>query len=250
MGELIGILPAAGKGSRLGGLPFSKELFPLPVDSKKLRLLPVCTFMIQSMHEGGAKKIIVTVSPTKVDIASYIGDGSILGIDAAFVMQRDGTKGMPYAIHAAAKFSGESTVLFGMPDTRILPANAFVQLLDEHRQRNADLTLGLFPTQLPGKYGMVKFEESGAIQDIIDKPQSTTLKYMWGIACWEPVFNKFLAACLDSNPYADREIVLGDIFKAALTTLNVHAVTFEQGAYEDFGTVDEIAAGFTKYGGS
>jgi hypothetical protein len=53
--------------------------------------------------------------------------------------------GMPYTIASQREYLQRyDTILMGMPDTVIDPADAFKRLLDLHQQLAADLTLGLF----------------------------------------------------------------------------------------------------------
>ena len=70
-----GIVPAAGRGSRLQPLAFSKEL--LPVGSRKEagieRPCAVSEYLVERMILGGADKICFVISPGKSDIMEYFG---------------------------------------------------------------------------------------------------------------------------------------------------------------------------------
>ena len=84
-----GIVPAAGNGTRIQPLAFSKEL--LPVGSRlgedgAERPKAVSEYLVERMVEGGATKICFVISPTKSDIVRYYG-GGIGKVDAAFVVQ-------------------------------------------------------------------------------------------------------------------------------------------------------------------
>ena len=84
-----GIVPAAGNGTRIQPLAFSKEL--LPVGSRveadgSERPKAVSEYLVERMVEGGATKICFVISPTKSDIVRYYG-GGIGRVDAAFVVQ-------------------------------------------------------------------------------------------------------------------------------------------------------------------
>ena len=70
-----GIIPAAGKGSRIQPLAFSKELLPVGsrLDGERERPLAVSEYLVERMILGGAGKICFVVSPGKSDILEYYG---------------------------------------------------------------------------------------------------------------------------------------------------------------------------------
>ena len=243
--NLVGIVPAAGVGSRLGRLPFSKELIPiLTVDpeTNQTRLQPVCMDLIGILADSGVSHIAIAISKDKTDILRHLGHTAHPDCRLVYVVQDETAFGLPFAIDAAYEIIRDKRVLFGMPDTIIRPRHAFQLLLAEHRASGANLVLGLFPTKTPGKYGMVGFNKaSGEINEIIDKPTATTLDRLWGIACWDGAFTDFLHEWVKKASSVGRgEIVIGDIFAAALQHLSVKAVDIENGKFSDIGTLDEL----------
>ena len=83
-----GIVPAAGNGSRIQPLAFSKEL--LPVGSRREggteRPRAVSEYLIDRLLLGGADKICFVISPGKSDILEYYG-ASIGPAHACYVVQ-------------------------------------------------------------------------------------------------------------------------------------------------------------------
>src|SRR5918998_709688 len=73
--HMWGIIPAAGKGSRIQPLAFSKELLPVGsrFDGQTERPLAVSEYLFERMIAGGANKICFVVSPGKSDILEYYG---------------------------------------------------------------------------------------------------------------------------------------------------------------------------------
>jgi glucose-1-phosphate thymidylyltransferase len=251
--NIVGIIPAAGKGSRLYPFPCPKELFPvgyqdiLIAGALQKRPKVISQYLIENIINAGAKRFLFILGEEKHDIMRYYSDGARFGVDVAYLFQEK-LYGMPFAINQARNWVNESTVLFGMPDTIIEPKDAFQQLLTRHRGYSADLTLGLFPTENPSKFGMVDVDSSDTINFIVDKPQKTALRYMWGCACWSSSFTQLLDDYLRSYPYEGREMVLGDVFLYAIkNNLTVKAIKFDHGQYTDIGTVDELDSALKKF---
>ena len=72
-----GIVPAAGRGSRIQPLAFSKELLPVGsrLDDGVERPCAVSEYLVERMIRGGADKICFVISPGKSDILDYYGAG-------------------------------------------------------------------------------------------------------------------------------------------------------------------------------
>ena len=70
-----GIVPAAGQGSRMQPLAFSKELLPVGsrVDGERERPRPVSEYLVERLIRGGADKLCFVMSPGKSDILEYYG---------------------------------------------------------------------------------------------------------------------------------------------------------------------------------
>src|SRR5688572_27187977 len=119
-----GIIPAAGKGSRIQPLAFSKELLPVGsrLDGDIERPKAVSEFLVERMVLGGANKICFVISPGKADILNYYGGR--LGDTALCYTVQTHPAGLCDAIfHAAPLIRSEDCVLVGLPDTIWFPEN-------------------------------------------------------------------------------------------------------------------------------
>ena len=69
-----GIIPAAGAGSRIQPLAFSKELLPAGcwMDGETERPRAVSEYIIERMLLAGADKICLVISPGKSDILQLL----------------------------------------------------------------------------------------------------------------------------------------------------------------------------------
>lgn len=248
MKKIIGLIPAAGTAERLSPLPFSKELFPIgyykhALDSAVLHPKPVIHYLIDQMKSSTVKNIYVIINPNKWDIISYLKSGNYLNMNFSYLIQEN-SFGMPFALNMAFDWIDKNTTtIFGMPDTIFKPENSFELLLKAHQSEKADLTLGLFLTNYPQKFGMVTFDENNNFLWTYDKPQSTNLNFMWGIACWEYSFASLMNDYLigNKNKINKKEIILGDIFNIAKTQgLKIKVLPFTSGDYHDIGSLDEL----------
>ncbi len=246
MRHLLGIVPAAGNARRLAPLPCSKEIFPLGFmeaeeeGQQVRRPKPVGVYLLEQLQKAGAGQAFIIVSKEKTDILRCFGSGAALKIVLAYLVQ-EVQSGMPGALDQAWPWSRGATVLFGMPDTIFRPEDAFNTLLAAHDRQRNDVTLGLFPTDKPERFGMVDFAADGRMLYTIDKPSQTDLRYMWGIGCWEPAFTEYLHEFVAKSTTTTREIVLGSVFQSALEAgLRVGVHPFVEGEYIDIGTIGEL----------
>lgn len=246
--DTIGVIPAAGSASRLWRLPGAKELLPVGYDLVEIagtpRQIPkvISSFLMDQLRRARVKKAIMILTDQKLDLIRYYGSGGASGLDLGFLVVDD-TASMPHSIARAASWCKDRRVVFGMPDTMFTPPDAARDLLRFHTQRQADLSLGLFPTEEPWRFGMVDVSEGGHILQCVDKPEETDLKWLWGFACWEPVFFDLLQGKVaTSSGGGGDELVLGDIFQLAIEEgLNVQGLPFETGEYHDIGTPESYA---------
>jgi glucose-1-phosphate thymidylyltransferase len=237
--ELIGLIPAAGKGLRLG-LPYPKELYPI---IRNNRYKPVAQFVVENMVASGITHIVFVINETKHQLIGYFGDGSRFGCHISYVMQesRDDKKkstspGLAHALDSAYHLTRNKTVCFGMADTIMTPKDLFGRILREMEVTDAVL-LGLFHTDHPEKFGMVEMENNLRVVKIIDKPIDTVLDYMWGCIVWQPIFTEFLHNCISYEKTFDFASAMNLAINDGLVS---RGIMIENGSYNDLGTYEEI----------
>ncbi|MFN3335463.1 MAG: sugar phosphate nucleotidyltransferase, partial [Caldilinea sp.] len=81
--ELIGLIPAAGKGVRLG-LPYPKELYPV---IRNNRYKPVAQFVVDNLTLAGLRHIVLVINETKHQLVGYFGNGQRFGCNISYVVQ-------------------------------------------------------------------------------------------------------------------------------------------------------------------
>ena len=170
-----GIIPAAGMGTRIQPLAFSKEL--LPVGSNIIegqeRPRAVSEYLIERMVCGGVDKICFVISPGKSDIVNYFGSGALSA--KVFYAVQPRPSGLCDAIFRALPLIGDAEqVCVGLPDTIWFPVDALVALPDDR------LSLLLFPVDNPENFDAVMTDQSGSVLEIRVKSREISTNWVWG----------------------------------------------------------------------
>ncbi len=169
-----GIIPAAGLGSRIQPLAFSKEL--LPVGSRVVggteRPRAVSEYLVERMLLGGADRLCFVISPGKSDIVEYYG-GRIAGAHICYAVQPQ-PAGLVDALFRALPFVGdEEELLVGLPDTVWFPADGF-------RALGPGLSFLLFPVARPELFDAVLTDGAGRVLEIQVKSATPGTRWIWG----------------------------------------------------------------------
>lgn len=237
--EKIGLIPCAGRGSRLS-LPFSKELFPNVYTS---HYSPIILYTINALKKAGIDHLIITINPQKVDILNFLGNGNQFGVKISYCVHPKPLS-LPHSINEACHLIKDKIVVFSMPDTFVQPSDFLKTLLNTHQNdETSEVTMAGFKTDNPTKFGMVEFSElTGKVKCINDKPSSTNLKWMWGAMVWNPEFTEVLHQFIanESNKLSEKELILTDALKPLIIQNRVNLHCYDEGRYRDLGTYDEI----------
>jgi glucose-1-phosphate thymidylyltransferase len=170
-----GIVPAAGRGSRIQPLAFSKELLPVGsrLDEGTERPCAVSEYLLERMILGGADKICFVISPGKSDIMEYFG-ASYGGAEIAYVIQ-PGAEGLCDAVfRARTVVAPDEAVVVGLPDTVWFPEGALVDLPD------GLLSFLLFPVDRPELFDAVVLDEESHVREIQVKQPGASSNWVWG----------------------------------------------------------------------
>lgn len=231
MPDTWGIVPAAGRGSRIQPLGFSKEL--LPVGSRTgdgpERPCAVSEYLVERMVHGGASKICFVIAPGKSDILGYFG-AAYGSAPTAYVVQPE-PAGLCDAVFRAHHVIGpDDTVIVGLPDTVWFPERALAELPADR------LSFLLFPVERPELFDAVVLAADGSVREIQVKRPDAASQWIWGaFKMPASVFTQLRRLWLERNTSDE---YIGTLVNAWLTkggtALGVKAGT----AYVDVGTLD------------
>jgi dTDP-glucose pyrophosphorylase len=172
---MLGIVPAAGRGSRIQPLGFSKELLPVGsrIDGQVERPCAVSEYLVRRMIAAGADKLCFVIGPGKSDILEYYAAGYGRA-STAFVVQPT-PAGLCDAIFCAAPLvRDDEQVLIGLPDTVWYPADGFEALPDDC------LSFLLFPVERPEFFDAVVLDRGDRIREIQVKRPDALSNWIWG----------------------------------------------------------------------
>ena len=170
-----GIVPAAGAGTRIQPLAFSKELLPVGsrFESDGERPRAVSEYLVERMVLAGTERICFVIAPGKSDILEYYG-GRDVSANLCYTVQRR-PAGLCDAIFQAAPFIDEQDfVIVGLPDTIWFPADALRALGEDA------LSFLLFPVEAPERFDAVLTETGGAVREIRVKQPDPGTEWVWG----------------------------------------------------------------------
>lgn len=249
----IGVIPAAGRARRLGRLPCSKEILPVGIrpaqTSETGRPIRVAidaaldAFRMADIHD-----IVIVLSPSKLDVPAYLGDGGLWGLRIEYAYIED-SPGSPFSIDQARSIVGERPVALAYPDIRFRPVDAIARLRRSIGETGADLTLALVPSDAGHKVDLVRFDKGGRITGLDIKPGRGQSGWTWISAVWGPRFTDFLGCQVarisgrgENWRLQERELHVGDVVHAACKAgLDARALRFPDGSAVDIGTAEDLA---------
>ncbi len=225
-----GIVPAAGSGTRIQPLAFSKELLPVGsrFDGKAERPRAVSEYLIERMMRAGADKICFVISPWKSDILRYYG-GSIGSAAIVYVVQPEPSGLCDAIFRALPLIHHNEAVLVGLPDTIWLPEDALSRLPDDR------LVFLTFPVERPELFDAVISDDAGRVREIRVKHSNAGSRWIWGaFKLPGAILHDLYHLWCDREP---RDEYIGTLVNAYLAAGGDAAAVASGSAYVDVGTL-------------
>jgi dTDP-glucose pyrophosphorylase len=239
--SVVGVVPAAGTGSRLGTTGRLKEL--LPVWRLGGRTGPACACLLSAFRVAGIQRAVFVLREGKEEVQESLGPEAY-GVQLEYLIA-DRLEGPPYTVDRAFDLTAGSIVATGFPDVLFDAANPFSSLLDRLRAEPLDAVLGMFPVAPGQKADRVGLDARGLVEVIEPRGRTDDGRPAWAIAVWSPAFGRFLHDLLAAGVPADigrPEPVMGDVLNAALEEgLVVGAKLVSDRPFLDIGTPAGLA---------
>lgn len=170
-----GIIPAAGMGSRIQPLAFSKELLPVGsyATAEGERPRAVSEYLVERMVNAGVDKICFVISPGKSDILDYFG-GSALSATIFYAVQPQPAGLCDAIFRAIPLISHDEEVCIGLPDTIWFPEDALARL------PRGILSMLLFPVKHPERFDAVVTNDRDEVVEVRVKDLDVRTNWIWG----------------------------------------------------------------------
>lgn len=208
---IVGVIPAAGRATRLQPLRGSKEVYPI-------HGRPVMDYLLERLLLGGCSELRVVTRPEKGDvIENSRGHG-------ARVIETYPSSPAASIVAGMSDLDDEDLVLFGYPDSIWEPVDGFRRLV-ELVEDGSEVALGLFHSSNVERPDVVGLSARGTVTRIDVGSDAPPPHLIWGCAASR-------ARALWGLRHRDDP---GDHFSALCRTLPLAAALLSD-SYVDIGT--------------
>lgn len=227
-----GIILHGGAGTRLRPLTFTGPKQLIPVANK-----PISQYVLEDLVEAGVCEVAIVLGNIYPDkVKEYYGDGSRFGAKITYVYQGE-PRGIAHAVKLCADFVGNDKFVVYLGDNLIKGGiTNFTKRFGENEELDALILL----TQVkdPGRFGVAKFDGSGRIVELIEKPKVPPSDFaLAGIYFFSPLIFEMISSLRPSwrNEFEITEAIQMLLDKGEKVTHDII-----QGWWKDTGKADDI----------
>ena len=224
---------AGGAGTRLHPITMSQSKQLLPVYDKPMIYYPLATLMAAGIRDF----LIITTPRDQAAFRDLLGSGERWGVRFTYAVQSE-PNGIAQALIIAEAFLG------GAPSALILGDNIFYganlsELLLSASQRTVGATVFGYYVQDPERYGVVEFDGTGKVVDLLEKPVNPPSNYaVTGIYFYD---DRASAMARSIKPSARGELEITDLNRAYLKEGSLSVERLGRGtAWLDTGTHNSL----------
>ena len=170
-----GIIPAAGLGTRIQPLAFSKELLPVGNQGGNHTDRPraISEYILDRMILAGVTKVCFVISPRKLDIVRYYS-ASDHPVSIYYAVQPKPAGLCDAIFRVLPLIAPDELAIVGLPDTIWFPAEALRSLEPD------GLSFLLFPVEQPQFFDSVVTADDERLLGIYSKSKQPPSKWIWG----------------------------------------------------------------------
>jgi glucose-1-phosphate thymidylyltransferase len=228
-----GIILAGGAGTRLHPITLSQSKQLLPVYDKPMIYYPLAALMSAGIREY----LIITTPRDQSAFRDLLGSGEQWGLTFEYAIQAQ-PNGIAQALVIAESF------LAGQPSALILGDNIFYganlpALLQSAAARTRGATVFGYTVQDPERYGVVQFDATGRVTDLLEKPAKPPSNFaVTGVYFYDERASGFARSL---KPSSRGELEITDLNRCYLRTGELHVERLGRGtAWLDTGTHNSL----------
>jgi dTDP-glucose pyrophosphorylase len=165
---MLGIVPAAGRSTRIQLLASSNELLLIGEQSRA-----VAAYVLERLVCAGADKICLVVGAGNSELANYFG-AHFAGVDLLYVVQPEPLGLCDALFRASAMVDADEQVAVGLPDTVWFPEHALAGLPDDA------LSFLLFPVEHPELFDAVLLDDRDQVLEVRVQRRDPGTEWIWG----------------------------------------------------------------------
>lgn len=225
-----GLILAGGHGTRLRPLTFTGNKHMLPIANK-----PMLLYGLEHMKNAGIKEVGIILGPIKEGVVETLEDGTKYGVEITYIDQPE-PKGLAHAVKIAENY------LKGEPFVMYLGDNLLKQgvepLIQIFRKTESDCVVGTAKVTDPTRYGVVVFNNDGAVNRFVEKPKEPISE--WALIGVYVFNDKVFDAIKKIKPSWRGELEITDTIQTLLSEgakVNVQKV---QGWWKDTGRPTDL----------
>ena len=228
-----GIVLAGGAGTRLHPVTLSQSKQLLPVYDKPMIYYPLATLMVAGIRDF----LIITTPRDQTAFRDLLGDGAGWGVSFRYAVQPE-PNGIAQALLIAEDFlAGASSALI-LGDNIFYGAN-LSGVLHTAAARDRGATVFGYTVQDPERYGVVQFDPTGRVTDLVEKPKNPPSNTaVTGVYFYDSRAPQFARAI---RPSARGELEITDLNREYLKDGSLWVERLGRGtAWLDTGTHDSL----------
>ena len=155
------VVMAGGEGTRLRPLTSNQPKPMVPIVGK-----PCMEHIIELLRDHGFEDIVITVAFLPQAIRSYFGDGESLGVNIEYSVEESplGTAG---SVRLASDRLDETCLVISGDALCDIDLS---KIVEAHKAKGADVTIGLKSVENPLEFGIVVTDEDGRVERFLEKP--------------------------------------------------------------------------------
>ncbi len=160
---MIGVILAAGRGSRMQGLTESRPKAMLPVVGK-----PIVARVVEQLQQADIVRIIIVIAADDAHLRPYFQENPPAGVTLEFVVQPY-AGGMAHALMQVAPLIDDAFVVTACDS--LYPENFYAELVQAHLENDSPATLALMklPPEVIPRASSVEIV-GGRVKRIVEKP--------------------------------------------------------------------------------